>query len=66
MILDDSDSHDLNQVAKGMFSVGVPQFDRVLPKQGVVIATDDPRGKVILQTLKVMEGDDKSGTPAQN
>jgi len=64
VILADPDNHDLNEVAKDMFAVGVTQFDRVLPKEGVVISTDDPQGKVILRPLKVIE-EEKSGSAAK-
>jgi hypothetical protein len=55
MIVDKPGHHDLNDVAKDMFLVGVQHFDRVLPKEGIVVSSDDPKGRVILAPIRVME-----------
>ena len=55
MIVDEPGHHDLNDVAKDMFLVGVQHFDRVLPKEGIVVSTDDPEGRVILAPIRVLE-----------
>lgn len=55
MIMDGPDRHDLNEVAKDMFLIGAQHFDRVLPKEGILVSTDDPKGRVILAPIRVLE-----------
>ena len=55
MIMGGPDRHDLNEVAKDMFLIGAQHFDRVLPKEGIVVSTDDPKGRVILAPIRVLE-----------
>jgi hypothetical protein len=55
MIMDGPDHHDLNEAAKDMFLVGAQHFDHVLPKEGIVVSTDDPKGRVILAPIRVLE-----------
>ena len=65
MILDEPDNHDLNEDAREMFLIGASQFDRDLPKEGMIISTDDPKGKVILRPLKVLKEDEKPDSPTK-
>jgi hypothetical protein len=62
MILDEPDLRDINQVAKDMFLVGVQHFDRVLPKEGIVVSTDDPKGRVIMAPIRVLDSEEEPGT----
>jgi hypothetical protein len=55
MIMDGPDRHDLNEAAQDMFLVGAQHFDRVLPNGGILVSTDDPKGRVILAPIRVME-----------
>jgi hypothetical protein len=49
MILENPERHDLNEVASDMFRAGAPHFDRMLPKEGIVVSTADPSRPVPLR-----------------